>query len=274
MSDRDEPYFGWIRGAEDKSDLNDDRSESFDSLDRRFGPSGKVKTTRGAVTLRPWMPPICDQGDLQSCTAHALAAAMGFEHQGLRASRLQLYYFSRSYERRTSIDSGARLHNAIRSLRDYGVAPEKDWPYDQSKVTDQPNRGAASTAGEHKISRYAALSGGAEYRLCLERGYPFVIGIHHTDDFWSDRSQATGMIYTPGPDEPALHSHAVCVIGYAQPCSRARDYAPKNQPDSGGLYYEIRNSAGPDWGDEGHFWVPADYLENPRLAGDAWTIRK
>jgi C1A family cysteine protease len=216
------------------------------------------------------MPPVWDQGELCSCTAHALAAAFGFEHRKIEMSRLQLYYLGRAYENKIHQDGGARISNVIKALRDTGVARERHWPYDPSKVFEQPKPLARQMARRHKISRYATLKGGDEFRGCLNLGFPFVVGIHHTDRFWSQASRDTGVVELPGPDELTPHAHAVCVIGYAQPCARAQRYLNAD----GGLYYEVRNSAGPAWGDDGHFWIPAAYLENPKLAGDAWTIRR
>ena len=167
---QDEAYRGWLRDADADPVLADDRSESFQSLSRRFSGSGKVEVSHGRASLRSWMPPILDQGDLQSCTAHALAGAMGFEHPGLKVSRLQLYYLSRSYEHEMHRDAGARLHNAIRALREHGAAPERDWPYDQAKATDRPSQRAQAHAQHYKISRYAPLAGGDEFRRCLKQG--------------------------------------------------------------------------------------------------------
>lgn len=269
-----DPYRGWVEGLRDRSDLSDDRSDTFAQLKRRFARSGKGLFDHGRVSLRPWMPPVLDQGALQSCTANALAAALGFEHDGLKLSRLLLYYLSRTYEHQMHRDSGARLHNAIRALREFGAAPECDWPYEPSKFADRPRAEALARAEHHKISRYAPLETGAMFRECLASGYPFVIGLRLGAGFWSPASAATGMIATPGEDEETPHGHAVCVIGYARRrphlSTHGRDAGPGEEAR---LYYEVRNSVGPEWGDAGHCWIAADYLENQRLAGDAWTIR-
>lgn len=35
----------------------------------------------------------------------------------------------------------------------------------------------------------------------------------------------------------------------------------------------VRNSWGVDWGIEGYFTMPYDYISNDNLADDFWTIR-
>lgn len=35
----------------------------------------------------------------------------------------------------------------------------------------------------------------------------------------------------------------------------------------------VRNSWGADWGIEGYFTMPYDYLSNDNLADDFWTLR-
>ena len=35
----------------------------------------------------------------------------------------------------------------------------------------------------------------------------------------------------------------------------------------------MRNSWGWSWGIKGYFWMPYDYITNPRVTADFWTIR-
>ena len=88
-----------------------------------------------------------------------------------------------------------------------------------------------------------------------------VIGFTVYQSFESNEVTATGIVPMPTQNDQMMGGHAVCVIGY-------------NTNFNGGDYYEVRNSWGEDWGDQGNFWIPAAYLENPQLAQDAWTIRK
>jgi C1A family cysteine protease len=35
----------------------------------------------------------------------------------------------------------------------------------------------------------------------------------------------------------------------------------------------VRNSWGADWGQNGYFSMPYEYLTDPHLASDLWTVR-
>jgi hypothetical protein len=57
----------------------------------------------GAVDLRPHCPPVMDQGELGSCTAHGITGALRYEMKragqpDVPLSRLQLYFDERAIE--------------------------------------------------------------------------------------------------------------------------------------------------------------------------------
>lgn len=209
------------------------------------------------VSLRDRMPPVFDQGQLGSCTGNALAAALGFIHQGFIASRLFIYYGERVIEHDTKADNGAQIRDGVKVLHKTGAPPESDWPYDIAKFAKRPVHKAYTDAHQHKISSYSRLTA-ADYRTCLADGFPFVIGFTVYDNFESAETAKTGIVTMPSGQ--VLGGHAVCVIGY-----------DRNGPAAD--CYEVRNSWGSDWGDGGNFWIPAAYLENANLADDAWTLR-
>jgi C1A family cysteine protease len=61
----------------------------------------------------------------------------------------------------------------------------------------------------------------------------------------------------PSRGEEVVGGHAVLVVGY--------DDAQKR--------FIVRNSWGSEWGMGGHYTLPYDYIVNPDLATDFWTIR-
>jgi len=201
---------------------------------------------------------IQDQGELGSCTAHAAAAAMAFLHRGLDLSRLKLYYDERVIDGTVDQDSGAYIRDSVKVLNQTGAAAESYWPYVVAKFTKKPPPRANASAAKHKISKYMRVAP-SDYRSCLAAGFPFIIGFSVYESFEGPTTAQTGRVFYPKKSEAQLGGHAVCVIGYA---SRW-----------GELHYEVRNSWGADWGDAGHFWIPARYLENLDLADDAWTVR-
>ena len=58
--------------------------------------------------------------------------------------------------------------------------------------------------------------------------------------------------------EQILGGHAVVCVGY-------NEFSQK---------WIMRNSWGSSWGDKGYFYLPYNYLLNPSLTTDMWTITK
>lgn len=75
------------------------------------------------------MPAVYDQGNLGSCTAQAFCAAYQYIKPQLQGARLFLYYNTRQIEGTVPYDSGATLYGTVKSITEYGVSPESNWPY-------------------------------------------------------------------------------------------------------------------------------------------------
>jgi C1A family cysteine protease len=76
---------------------------------------------------------------------------------------------------------------------------------------------------------------------------------------WNWFQASDGVVPTPTGDEPApthLGGHAVCAVGY----------------DDARRLFIIRNSWGPQYGDQGYYYMSYDYVCGP-WAKDFWTIR-
>lgn len=230
------------------------RPDLGDPRDHRFDATGIA--TPQSVDLRPKMPPVWDQGQLGSCTAFALTAAMAFLHDGFEGSQLWLYYKERVAEGDVHQDAGAQIRDGIKVLAKLGLPPEADWPYLVSKFAKAPPAKANRDARHNLVAQYQRLTGPTDYRACLAAGSPFVVGISVFESFESDAVAKTGDVPMPEPHEKLIGGHAICVVGY----------------EADGRYI-VRNSWGPDWGDAGYFRLPAAYLASSDLATDAWTIR-
>lgn len=207
-----------------------------------------------SVDLRPKMPPVWDQGQLGSCTAFALTAAVAYLH-GFTGSQLWLYYKERVMERTTRQDAGAMIRDGIKVLAKQGLPPEPAWPYDPARFAKRPPTKVNTAAKQELIGEYQRLNGVSAYLDCLATGNPFVVGITVFDSFESDAVAANGEVPMPAPSEAMLGGHAICVVGYREDGS-----------------FIVRNSWSDTWGDHGYFYLPRDYLANINLATDAWTI--
>lgn len=211
------------------------------------------------VDLRAQCPPVFDQGQLGSCTANALAGAMGFIHKTASAfSRLFIYYNERSLEGTVRSDAGAMIRDGIKTLNKQGVCAESEWPYNIVKFRSKPTKKCYSDAEAATISSYQRLQTMDDMLQCLAGGSPFVFGFTVYDSFESAEVAKTGVLNMPTSGEKPLGGHAVMAVGYDLPSRR----------------FIVRNSWGDQWGQAGYFTIPFDYLTNRTLSDDFWTVKK
>lgn len=251
INTRSQKWYGWL------PDLPDQRDFAYSVIKPR------IAKLPSKVDLRKKCPPIENQGDIGSCTAHALVGALEFLElkEGCKfvdLSRLFVYYNERAIEGTIKQDSGAFLRDGIKSLAKQGVCPEANWPYHARQFTKKPNRKCYTAAKKHVIISYHRLSSLNEMRTCLADGFPFVFGFTVYAGFESAKVAKTGVLNLPGPKEKVQGGHAVMAAGYDDSAKR----------------FIIRNSWDTDWGMKGYFTMPYDYLDpDHNLADDFWTIR-
>lgn len=228
-----------------------------------MAPSQVVSNLPPKVDLRPQMPPVYDQGALGSCTAQAACAAFYFCQKKQKIftfdpSKLFTYYTTRDIEGSTEEDAGAMIRDAIKSINKFGVCPESIWPYKAEKLTVKPTPTCYDTASRHTAVSYSQVVQNInQLKGCLAAGYPFVFGMQVYDFFEGQDVATSGKVSMPGSYEEIIGYHAVLAVGY----------------DDSQKIFMIRNSWGAQWGIAGHFTLPYEYVLNPSLTSDFWTIR-
>jgi len=243
-------WYGWLPDRPDHRDL------LYAAVAR---PPKKLPKS---VDLRPQCSPVENQGQLGSCTANALVGNLEFlqcraGHACTDLSRLFVYYNERALEGTINEDSGAFLRDGIKVLVKQGACDEKKWPYDISKFTQKPPAACYKQALNHQVTSYHRVLTVPQMKMCLAEGYPFVFGFTVYDAFESEQVAKTGQLDLPKPSEKAVGGHAVMAVGYNDATKR----------------FLIRNSWATDWGLQGYFTIPYDYLGDRNLADDFWTIR-
>ena len=244
--------YGWI------PDLPDRRDRIF------AAPPATLLALPPRVDLRPQNPPIYEQGQLGSCTAQAIAAALQFDQAKQRQadvftpSRLFIYYNERAILGTVDEDSGAMLRDGIKSVAKQGGPHERLWPHVISRFRQKPDRAAYKDGALHEAILYQRLRQVLDQlKGCVADGYPFVFGFSVYDSFESAAVANTGEVPLPGPGEALLGGHAVVAVGY----------------DEGRRRFIVRNSWGPAWGKNGYFTMPYEYLLDGGLSDDFWTIK-
>lgn len=218
------------------------------------------------VDLRPYVTGIYDQGQLNSCTANAVCAAYKLDLKKeaallpqaaalLDPSRLFLYYNTREKENCVLEDSGASVRDTVKSIAK-GVCKETTWPYDITVFQERPPQEAYDEATGNIVSKYEKLSCDVnQLRACLKDDCPFVFGFEMFKSFGTTNNPR-GMMPMPKPNEKLDKGHAVVAVGY----------------DDRSRHFTILNSKGELWGDKGYFYMPYDFINDPRWCRDFWKI--
>lgn len=246
------------------------RRDNPDHRDHLYAAPGPLlQTLPSSIDLRPQCPPIYDQGQLGSCTANAIAAAIEFDQRRQNLpeatpSRLFIYFNERQMEGTVPVDSGARIRDGIKSVNVMGECPETLWPYDISQFAVKPPLPCYQNALAHKVLKYQRISqifGLNQMKACLAGGYVFVFGITVYESFESPAVIQSGDVPMPGLFESTLGGHALVCCGFEDASQR----------------FYFRNSWGTAWnpnGDHpGYGTIPYTYLLDPGLSADFWVIQ-
>jgi C1A family cysteine protease len=247
-----------IKGYGWKPDLPDHRDHSY------AAPVQVLTNLPRKIDLRPQCPSqVYSQGQLGSCTANAIAAAIEFDllkqkRQDFMPSRLFIYYNERDIEGTVDEDSGAMIRDGVKSVARQGVCPETEWTYDTDRFTEKPPENCYEDALKTRARSYARVARTLnQFKGCLASGYPFVFGFSVYESFESEEVAQSGIATIPTAQEKLLGGHAVLAVGYDDEQNR----------------FLIRNSWGESWGMKGYFTMPYSYLLDENLSDDFWTIR-
>jgi len=244
--------YGWLKDTPDKRD-------------HKYAPPLEVmRNLPPDADLRPYFPRVYNQGNMNSCTANAIAAAIEFDEKRQKIktpfvpSRLFIYYNERAMEGDVDSDSGAQIRDGIKSVSKLGSCKEPLWPYLEKKLKIKPYAHCYRQAVKYKALEYQRLEHNLIHlKSCLASGFPFVLGIKVYSSFEGARVRKTGHLEMPEAHEKLVGKHAIIAAGY----------------DDERKWFIVRNSWGESWGIKGYFTIPYKYLLDRRLSADFWTIR-
>jgi C1A family cysteine protease len=292
------PGYNCLVGLGYHSDLPDCRDHGWDDLQLFFKKTKKGRTENvrkivqqssavlpeeynlGNEATHP-LPPIENQGQTNSCTAQAAVGMLEYLYRWATGeyndfSRMFIYFNSRKLLG-WSGDTGANIRTTFKSMRLFGVPPEKEWPFSVSLMDAEPAAFHYAYAGNFKTLRYARLDsfktnpGGEKgnpavfdtVKRTIHAGFPVAFGfsvyscIQHMPNF---------IIPVPSKTDTLLGGHAVLAVGY----NNKVNYKDINGKQAKGALI-IRNSWGPDWGDHGYGFLPRWYVDEG-YATDFWTV--
>lgn len=233
--------------------------DPHDPRDQLYGASDAPLKTN--VNLAQYLIDIENQGRTNSCTAHAGTSAMELllkefkPAKAVELSRLFLYYNTRKLSNLQGKDGGAYVRDVVKSLEKFGCVPEELYPFDESKVQEEPPQNLYTKAKKYKIKRYLRVK---DIRGALNDGIPVIIGATIRRPIFYVKgpisSHVTYFSTANYNQAEKVGGHAMVVVGY----------------DNIDNTYIITNSWGTAWGDNGLFKIPRDMID-PDIH-DAWAI--
>jgi hypothetical protein len=211
--------------------------------------------------LRPLCLPVrvVAQGQEDSCSGFATAAFREVCHRVAAGTPLPSYLSpAYAYARARIIentfpgDNGATIASEFAVLQNYGICPESFMPYD-GDATEMPSAAADNGALPFRIGQSLSVPttdiGAIKTTLCSQQA----VAITFTAFGSFESGGAKGLLPMPNPpSDPNYGGHAVLVVGYSDTNS----------------YWIIRNSFGPEWGDQGYAYMPYGYEQ---FWLEAWT---
>ncbi|MBL0182617.1 MAG: peptidase C1A papain [Chitinophagaceae bacterium] len=166
---------------------------------------------------------------------------------------------------------GAYIQNAMEFMTNKGVVAYNDFPYTDQDCSKLPNNTLMNEATQNRMHGFTRLTDGEgtqginirAIKEHLAKDAPVVIGMMVGGSFMQEMMGKE--LWTPTEQDRSqmgFGGHAMCVIGYDD--RRVAKYA-NGEPYTGA--FQLMNSWGTDWGNNGVAWVGyADFKEFVREA--------
>lgn len=190
---------------------------------------------------------IKSQGSINSCVGHAISYVRDYIENQQNGGEYIEFSPGFIYCNRKTTDyqgMGMMIPEALNNLIEFGICTQKSFPINQEypKITyimkNQYNKdNLLKEAYPHRINTYCQLKSSDEIKRALMTLGPVICSIYVYEGFTKVKSDGT----VPEGYGKFLGLHCVTIIGWK------------------GDYFELLNSYGNSWGDNGKFYLPTSY---------------
>jgi len=252
----------------DLSQKEFDKAEVFEPLSE----TSSDNEMPSKISLLQYAPKRLSQGGKGSCTSWAACYAAGTilwaQAKGEDPNTLAFspdFIYNQMTEGNCT---GTHIGNSLKLIVQGGLLPLTVFPYNENGCDLMPSNDEKQQAKQFKLKGFNRLTlNGDDYKIDLQaikqnlaQKAPVVIGMlvggtfYDVTDVWEPtkkdrknmKESSDGHIVDDG-NNSAFGGHAMCVIGY--------------DDNKNGGSFQIMNSWGNDWGNDGLFWMKYDDFE-------------
>lgn len=226
-----------------------------------------------AVSLLKYAPARLNQGSQGSCVGwgSAYAARTILEAQRTGKSPDAIAFSPAYLYNQIGLEGcqGAYIPNAMEVMQEQGLISMRDFPYYDDDCSKQPTAAQKQKAGAYTMPGYVRLTKGdaqgvgseaidlVAIKQNIAQGAPVVIGMMVGGSFMQNMMGKA--VWNPTQQDLSMQGfggHCMCVIGY-------------DDFKEGGAF-QIMNSWGPEWGENGVAWVPYNVFD--RFVVEAYGV--
>lgn len=153
-----------------------------------------------------------------------------------------LHYYSVQQMPKPDPEAGVSLKEVSHALLNSGQPAEADWPYSDPAVNPWAPPKNISTVWQAKLDYMAGKV--LQLEALIKQEKPIVINVELTKAFFLVNKESPIVSFDV---EVGFGLHSVVVVGLAQEANKK--------------LFLVRNSWGSGWGDGGHAWLHAAYLD-------------
>jgi len=245
----------------------------YQKIDKRyFSVRGGTRTLPKSYSLKEFAPKPLNQLDYPTSAAWATSygALTIIEAQQTKRTGKEIteksfsplfpYFYSLGETQKFNSSQQVSIAQILKAMKNYGTPRFTEFPV--RSVTHSPEKKKVA-ASQNKISEFARLYDSNDsntkkleaIKTTLSENLPVVIAMHYGKSF----EYAKGFWQPRESFSIDLPTKALCIVGY--------------DDDKYGGAFEVMNSQGTEWGNDGFLWIPyEDFIEFTRQAYSLYMI--
>ena len=215
------------------------------------------ETIPSKASIKSGFPVVYNQ-IYSNCTSNAVLGCDDYYYHNKPSwvpSTVFTYWIQRKIEGNLKgPDDGSTVEIALDAVRKYGACNSKVWPNDSSYLAKPSKEAFADGLKGHEIAKYYNTKSLLQIKKAIAKGYPVAASFT-----WPFNRLEGYVLKTDMTDKQIRNcdlGHAVVIVGYDDTLKR----------------FEIRNSWGSSWGNNGYCYMTYDMAKKCIWFDDAYAV--